>query len=839
MSRNNVVYYLSGDIRFLNSTWEQYEDKLQTELLQAHKEQRSTQILIKDQKYTVDFSNPITISGLRIKRYSQISEDGTKVRPVVVSYIKPTLPMKEKCIEDFSIRRQIRMNKITTSQLLTLLRNVYKAGINQMLNKKFEIDALRDIYYVSTLKSVKPINYETLLNKRGSLGWMYRRYSSSNNSSNNSSNHSNMKENNGRTLSDTKTLLHKNEKCSNIRKYNWVSSYKECIYCGYYMCTKSGCCIQMSTSNVTPLPRDVKLELKTFRERTKLMPSTAICPLCYKFLNQVHKLFNYSLDSNSLKGGNKNVRKNYKKPNVSVDLFTESNVEVDPLRVTKLSEDVQKYVSSGTLPMLGVYVTRNCKKVVSISAGTINKNTKKPLPLASDSILRFYSMTKAMTAVVAMQLIEERLISLDDSVSQHLSVWDDSIVTVQGNVSPHRAITIRDLLSHTSGITYHNLWEDGEESTRKLYKKVGLDINLFSHHAADPPCKSLRDFAKKLNRIPLVCQPGEKYEYSASIDLLGALIEEKCSSHMGKVRSLGDEMRTRIFEPLGLQDTAFTLPTNKLRRLAECYQLHRNFADSVEYKLAPNGVGVANKTSLWHTKGQSSKMHELLHSGGGGLLSTADDYLKFATCLANGGELDGHRLLQPKTFSKMRVDQLSIIGAKSDGKIKASHGFGILGEVVTKSCSSKECFSVGSVLDNGAFGWGGSAGTFFFVDPENHLACVITSQLLGFNVCAPNIRERLTRAVYELFPDLSFRKSNIKSDVLEVFPKNAMKFKNQIKIINLIKQSKNIEQEKNKKVRKHKGIYQTGPKKGKLKPGFKYSGKKTKTGLKIIIKVKK
>lgn len=306
MNRKNYVYYLSGDIESSSLTWERYEDKLQPELLEAYEEKRSTEILIGDKKYTVDFSNPIIISGLWIERYSQISEDGTKVRPVVVSNTGTVhSSIKEKCIADFSIRRKIRMNDITTSELLTLLRNV-KAGFNQKLNKIFEIDGLKDIYYVLTTESLstetgvktKLIDYDTLLNKRRNLGWMYRRYSSSNNSSNNFSNHSfiNMKKNNGKTLSDTKTLLHKNKHCSNMNKYKWVSSYKECIYCGYYMCTKSGCCTQMSTSDVTPLPRDVNFELKTYRERTKLMPSTAICPLCHKFLNQVHKLFKYSLD---------------------------------------------------------------------------------------------------------------------------------------------------------------------------------------------------------------------------------------------------------------------------------------------------------------------------------------------------------------------------------------------------------------------------------------------------------------------------------------------------------------------------------------------------------------
>jgi CubicO group peptidase (beta-lactamase class C family) len=410
-------------------------------------------------------------------------------------------------------------------------------------------------------------------------------------------------------------------------------------------------------------------------------------------------------------------------------------------------------VASGEVPMLACSVVKGGRQVLCAGVGHARDTPgEAPGLLRPDTILRFYSMTKAVTTLTTLLLVEDGQINLDDPISVHLSSWDDQAVTVINSALPaQRPITVRDLMCHTSGLTYGFRTDDkvaAPVSTAYRQQRLELPHPITEHQdgLSTAACASLSEFVQRLNRIPLAAQPGAKFEYSVSTDVLGALLEEVSGM------SLETLFQRRVFEPLKMKDTSFVITRPKLHRLASCYRS----LDVGKYEVAKYGspgsatVGSCEEDTSYLMSADQARTN----SGGGGLLSTLNDYTRFASCLAQGGTLEGFTLIRPETLVLAQKDQLQVIRARHVGVSKAYQGYGLLGGVVTRAGAPGKYLPADAAAGQGTFAWGGAAGTYFFVDTQNALACVFVTQLLGYRLGAPTLRPEMARAVYEVFPSL-------------------------------------------------------------------------------------
>jgi CubicO group peptidase (beta-lactamase class C family) len=371
-----------------------------------------------------------------------------------------------------------------------------------------------------------------------------------------------------------------------------------------------------------------------------------------------------------------------------------------------------KYVDSGLLPGFLVQMFRRGELAHSGMAGHID--IERGTAMREDAIFRIYSMTKPITAVALMMLVEEGRIALDDEVHTHIPSWKSQRVYMSGVPSltgstagkfitapPKRRMKVIDLVTHTSGLTYGFLTRTAVDAE---YRR--LKIGDFQTPGG------LDAFVEQLAQVPLDFSPGDYWNYSVSIDVLGYLVQKLSG------QSFGEFLRTRIFEPLGMRDTAFSVPVNKLERFACCYTPKKS-----------GGLEVQDDAHSW-TYAEPPK----LESGGGGLVSTAADYMRFCRMMLNGGELDSVRLLSPKTvemFSlnllpggRMMSDMVPGEGMFSEAGY-AGVGFS-LGCGVT--CDLARTHLPGSV---GEYFWGGAAATAFWIDPKEDLAVVFMTQVLG------------------------------------------------------------------------------------------------------------
>lgn len=245
-------------------------------------------------------------------------------------------------------------------------------------------------------------------------------------------------------------------------------------------------------------------------------------------------------------------------------------VGADSTVLEQLKRTILAKVTSGDFPMLGVSVIKNGRQVLCTGAGEASAG----IALQPDSILRICSMTKAVTTLVALQFMEEKKLALDDPISAHLSVWDDSVVTVIDATTPaRRHITVRDLMCHTSGLTYGFRSDPDAAAIATAYRAQRLELPYPITEHTDgfgvEPCASLREFVQRLNKIPLAAQPGSRFEYSVSIDVLGALLEELSGLDLATL------FRQRVFQPLKMPDTCVscTAVTRSLQSIA-CSSFH-------------------------------------------------------------------------------------------------------------------------------------------------------------------------------------------------------------------------------------------------------------------------
>ena len=392
----------------------------------------------------------------------------------------------------------------------------------------------------------------------------------------------------------------------------------------------------------------------------------------------------------------------------------------------------EKYIQNGKLAGIQTLVARKGKVVHFKSTGLRDlENNKK---IEKDTIFRIYSMTKPITSVALMQLFEQGLFQLADPVSKFLPEFKNPKVFLSGSY-PHfmtspaeREITIRDLLTHTAGLTYGFHYRTNvDHAYRKVWSGPRGDNTDFSFPPLD-----LENFSKSIASLPLEFSPGDKWNYSVATDICGRLVE--VLSDM----TLDVYFSKYIFKPLKMKDTSFYVPKNKLSRFAACYE-----RTPKEYlKLQDSGDAKSGYSSM-----------PLHLSGGGGLVSTTEDYFNFCQMLLNGGLFEGKRLLSRKTIELMTSNHLpgnqDMVTMGSEGSFSEIRykgvGFGLGFGVNIDLADTQNSGSVGS------YNWGGAASTFFWVDPKEELICILMTQLMPSGYYP--IRMQMQSMVYSSFID--------------------------------------------------------------------------------------
>jgi CubicO group peptidase (beta-lactamase class C family) len=388
----------------------------------------------------------------------------------------------------------------------------------------------------------------------------------------------------------------------------------------------------------------------------------------------------------------------------SLTRATPESVGMSSERLARLDALAAKAVEEEQVAGLVTLVARSGKVVHHGAYGVLDVATGARMP--GDAIFRIASMTKPVISVAALMLVEEGKLLLSDPVARYLPGFKQTTVAVQEGgslqiVSARRVITVRDLLTHTAGIPNPR---DLDGALLARYRDASLGAPLLN--ARDEPIASLME---RLPSLPFVAQPGERFVYGFSTDVLGAVIER--SSGL----ALDEFLRRRIFAPLGMHDTHFFLPLEKTGRLAATHNpkdgggLVRGRDDDME----------------WTGQGAFVRGPRRAFSGGGGLLSTANDYARFLQMLLNGGELDGARILSPASVRLMTTNHVGDLYAKAENLPGMGFGFGF--EV--KLEPHVPGFDIPAFASPGAFAWGGAAFTTFWVDPEQQLVVVFLAQL--------------------------------------------------------------------------------------------------------------
>lgn len=385
----------------------------------------------------------------------------------------------------------------------------------------------------------------------------------------------------------------------------------------------------------------------------------------------------------------------------------------------------ENYVATGTLAGTITQVWRRGELALNSVLGLADRERQKPM--AEDAIFRIYSMTKPITSVAIMMLVEECKIALDDPVSKYIPSWEKLGVYAGGFMESFqtrasaRAMRVVDLLRHTSGLTYGFQQNTNVDAAyRKL--KVGELATA----------GTLDEMIEKLGTLPLEFSPGEAWNYSVSTDVLGYLV--------GKVSGMAfeDFLKARIFEPLGMIDTAFYVPQEKVSRFCACYAIGA---------LGSNVVSEKGPTLQDDPHTSPYREPPSFVSGGGGLVSTAADYMRFARMLLRGGELDGVRLLGPKTVELMTANHLP--GGVDLPRLSRSMFTEAAYEGVGFGLGFATTIAPASTLIPGSAGdffWGGAASTFFWVDPREDMIVLFLTQLLPST--AYPIRRQLRTLVY-------------------------------------------------------------------------------------------
>jgi CubicO group peptidase (beta-lactamase class C family) len=382
-------------------------------------------------------------------------------------------------------------------------------------------------------------------------------------------------------------------------------------------------------------------------------------------------------------------------------------------RLLRIDKMIQQNIDSGWIAGAVGFIARDGKIIYNKSFGIKDIETKAPLK--TDDIFRIASQTKAITSIAVMMLFEEGKFLLDDPISKYIPEFKNPQVLDQFNANDstyttkkaNREITIRDLLTHTSGIDYAGI---GSINMRAIYAKAGIPGGF----GADKML--IGEKMRALGKLPLVHQPGEKFTYGLNVDVLGSLVEILSGE------SLDQYFRKHIFEPLGMTDTYFYLPTQKAGRLVSVSTEDRNRHIA---KLPQSAVNYPLIKGTYY-------------SGGAGLSSTIKDYAIFLQMLLNNGEYNGKRLLARRTVELITSNQ---IGELNRGKNKFGLGF----EITTESGQAK----LG--MTEGCFSWGGYFGTTYWADPKERLVCLLFIQQSPLS--HGEIQDKFRALVYQALND--------------------------------------------------------------------------------------
>ena len=392
-------------------------------------------------------------------------------------------------------------------------------------------------------------------------------------------------------------------------------------------------------------------------------------------------------------------------------IVSPATVGLSAAGLDRLGAAMQRFVDDGDLSGAVTAVARHGKIAHFEAFG--KQDIAADVPMAKDTIFRIYSMTKPVVGVALMTFFDDGRFALEDPVSQHIPEFKDLKVAVRDgeNGQPvvadaEHEMTIRELVSHTGGLTY-GFFSRSQVDT--LYQQANiLDRN-----------STLREMVGKLANIPLRQQPGTQWHYSVGVDVQGHLVEVLAGKPLDRV------LRERVFEPLGMSDTGFWVQEAARPRFAALYRQVRGG----ELRAVPFG-------EYW-TKPK-------LLSGGGGLVSTAMDYLRFCQMLLNGGELDGARVLEPETVRLMHTNQLPATVGFIDPRMAApGHAFGIDFAIVEQPDGMAD-----HALAKGEYWWYGIGGTWFGVNPVQDLAIVGMIQNMGGR-SARRARIQSKRIVYD------------------------------------------------------------------------------------------
>ena len=388
-------------------------------------------------------------------------------------------------------------------------------------------------------------------------------------------------------------------------------------------------------------------------------------------------------------------------------------VGMSSARLARLDDVMRRrYVEGGYLPGMLTYVCRKGHLVHTGVSGLMDIERNKAM--REDAVFRIYSMTKPITAVALMMLVEEGLIGLDDAVGSHIPSWKNLGVYASGTPSlladaapgylttpPLRPMKVIDLATHTAGLSYGFMMRTAVDAA---YRKAKV--------ADRQTPGGLPEMIDQLAQIPLDFSPGTAWNYSVSIDVLGYLVEQLSGMRFSEF------LRTRLFEPLGMNDTAFYVPPDKVERFTSCYQ--------------PETTGGGLKLQDDARESTYAKP-PMLESGGGGLVSTAYDYLRFCRMMLNGGTLEGVQILSPKTVALFSLNYLpegrevadmSLPGMFSESSY-AGVGFSLACGVNVNVAKTRLPGSLGEYF------WGGAAATAFWIDPKEELTVVFMTQVIG------------------------------------------------------------------------------------------------------------
>ena len=399
-------------------------------------------------------------------------------------------------------------------------------------------------------------------------------------------------------------------------------------------------------------------------------------------------------------------------------MATPDSVGMSAARLERVAPAMRSYVDRGIYAGVSTIIARRGVVVHAAQYGFRDKEAGKPM--TEDTIFRLYSMTKPVVSTALMMLLEEGRLRLIDPVARYLPAFAGvKVLEADGSLSPpRRPMLVRDLLTHTSGLTYHFL---SDSKVSEMY----ADAKILK--ASVPLGEAIDDLA----RFPLAFQPGSRWQYSLGIDVAARIIEVVSG------QTLGDFLKERLFGPLGMVDTAFEVPADRRDRLAAMYGrpdlIEPQMKFSKAFALWQQGFNERIDVSATYPVDAVASFQR----GGHGLFGTARDYLRFAQMLANGGELDGVRYLSRKTLGLMHSNHVSsaLLPLEVGGFPIPGYGFGLGSRVLN------DVAQTGAPGSLGDFGWAGAAKTYYWVDPlEQIVGIFMTQSMSSFDLPEMDLR---------------------------------------------------------------------------------------------------